>query len=407
VAEVVAPPADKQGKSFFAELLLGLKTRSLAAWIGTLVFCAIELAACLLFFEPRRLARLDPRLLMETPNDEDVELSFRLLRLRTRTLDKIQVGYLGASQMARAIIDLNHPDKLGRYLSERSGVPVEFDMLASAGQRFEDALAITDQFPPTFRGVLVMGVNDYKDDYRITDQIRVRHRLARILVVDAPSVLPFWKQEGYVPKRTGVFFWDHLDFFAARRIAALRLSRVGPSRAVLLDEKEIEPNSARRGPDNPDRAPPHLPDRTAPILAKSRRVMVTLLGNMRRRGVPVVFVENPEPPIRTARNLPRVERFHREFAAFAARYGCPYWDFNPELALTEKDFPDEEHLGSFKGRRAFQKRLVDELGAFIRDRFAAGAAPSGPLDPGDLHDADGDERNDAGPGDDAPDEDEE
>ena len=404
----MAPAADKKegaAPTPFGEFLLGLKTRSLFAWIGTLVFCAAELLACFLFFEPRRLVRLDPRLLMETPNDEYVELSMQLLRMRTRRLDEIQVGYIGASQMARAIIDLNHPDNLGRYLTERAGVPVEFDMLASAGQRFEDALAITDQFPPSFRGVLVMGVNDYKDDYRAKDQVRMRHHLDRILVIDAPSLLPFWKAQGYVPKRTGLFFWDHLEFFAARRIAALRLSRVGPSRAVMLDQKEIEPNSARRGPDNPDHAPAHLPDRTAPILTKSRKVMLTLLRNMRRRGVPVVFVENPEPPIRTARNLPRVERFHREFSAFAEKYGCPYWDFNPELAFTERDFPDEEHLGSFRGRRAFQKRLVDELGAFIREHFGEGAAPSEPSTAGDLDDPSGDER-DAAPDDDA-DEDEE
>ncbi len=348
----------------------------------------------------------DPHLLMETANDEYVELSMQLLRMRARRLDKLQVGYLGASQMARALIDLNHPDNISRYLSERATVPVEFDMLASAGQRFEDALAITDQFPPSFRGVLVMGVNDFKDDYRAKDQARMRHHLDRILVIDAPSLLPFWKEQGYTPKQTGVFFWDHLEFFAARRIAALRLSRVGPSRAENLDKKEAEPNSARRGPENPDRAPLHLPDRTAPILTRSRKVMLTLLRNMRQRGVPVVFVENPEPPIRTARNLPRVERFHREFAAFAEKFGCLYWDFNPDLAFTERDFPDEEHLGSFRARRAFQKRLVDELGAFLRDRFGDGAAPSGPSGSG-LDDPGSDRPGDAEPADEAPDEDEE
>ena len=105
----MAPPADKnegaRPKTAFDEFLLGLKTRSLVAWIGTLVFCAAELLACFLFFEPRRLLGVDPHLLMETANDEYVDLSIRLLRMRTRRLDKLQVGYLGASQMARALID--------------------------------------------------------------------------------------------------------------------------------------------------------------------------------------------------------------------------------------------------------------------------------------------------------------
>jgi hypothetical protein len=376
----------------FDEFRLGVQTRSLAALFGSLIFCALELVACVLFLTPRRIVHLDPRFLMETPNDEYVELSVQLLRMRTRQLDKIQVGYIGASQAARAIIDLNHPDHLSRLLGERAGVPVEFNMLASASQRYEDALTITDQFPPSFRGVLVMGVNDYKDDYRLKDELQIRHRLDRILVIDAPSVVPFLKDEGYTPRQSGVFFWDHLEFFAARRIAALRLAKVGPGRNLLLDQHEAEPASARRNPDNPDRAPARLPDRTAPILAQSRAVMITLLRNMERRGVPIVFIENPEQPIRTRKNLPRVERFHREFAAFAKGHDCPYWDFNPELHFTEADFPDEEHLGSFRGRRAFQKMLVERLGDFIRESFGDGAPPRGPSEAG---------------GDDAPDEAEE
>ena len=84
----------------------------------------------------------------------------------------------------------------------------------------------------------------------------------------------------------------------------------------------------------------------------------------------------------------------------------PVLDFNPELAFTERDFPDEEHLGSFRARRAFQKRLVDELGAFLRDRFGDGAAPSGPSGSG-LDDPGSDRPGDAEPEDEAPDEDEE
>jgi hypothetical protein len=359
---------DANGSSFIRDLSLGLRTRSLGALFGALAFCALEIVACVIFFEPRRFIRLDPRLLMEGPNDEYVDLSVRLLRLRSRKLDKLQVGYLGASQAARALFDLNHPDNLSRYLSERVGAPVEFDMFASAGQRFEDALAITDQFPPSFRGVFVMGVNDYKDDQRKREPGDIKHQLDRIVVVDAPSLAPFWKEDGFEPRHTGVFFWDHLDFFAARRIAALRLSKVGPSRSMRLDEKEAEPNSElRQAGDDRDRAPAKMPDKSAPILTKSRELMLVLIGNMKRRGVRVVFVQNPEAPIRTRRNLPRVERFHREFAEFAQEQGVEYWDFNPELQLTERDFPDEEHLGSFKGRRAFQKMLVDKLGALLRD----------------------------------------
>ena len=61
--------------------------------------------------------------------------------------------------------------------------------------KFEDALAISDQFPPSFHGIFVMGVNDYKDDYREKVPGEIRHQLDRILLVDAPSLAPFWKEE--------------------------------------------------------------------------------------------------------------------------------------------------------------------------------------------------------------------
>ncbi len=263
----MAPAADKneaaRPKTAFGEFLLGLKTRSLLAWIGTLVFCAAELLACFLFFEPRRLVRLDPRLLMETPNDEYVELSMQLLRMRTRRLDELHVGYLGASQMARALIDQNHPDNLSRYLSERAGAPVEFDMLASAGQRFEDALAITDQFPPSFRGVLVMGVNDYKDDYRAKDQVRMRHHLDRILVIDAPSLLPFLKDQGLRaeahwrlllgPPRLLLGTADRGASALARRPVARRAPRQERARAQQRQEKSGRRRSRARASSRRDR----------------------------------------------------------------------------------------------------------------------------------------------------------
>ncbi len=48
----------------------GLFDTTPVSWIGAIVFCLLEFAACCVFVVPRRLAKLDQRYLMESPGDE-------------------------------------------------------------------------------------------------------------------------------------------------------------------------------------------------------------------------------------------------------------------------------------------------------------------------------------------------
>src|SRR5690349_5538548 len=99
--------------------------------------------------------------LMETSEDEYMQLSIRLNAMRLDRSDLIQVAYVGASQATRGLDDLE-PAVLSRQLSKAAGFPAKFHLFSANDQRFEESLLISDQLPDNYRGVFVMVVADYK-----------------------------------------------------------------------------------------------------------------------------------------------------------------------------------------------------------------------------------------------------
>ncbi len=376
---------------WFLDLWAGLTAGTTASWIGAVVFCALEFVAAAVVFQPRRLVKFNPHYLMQDRGDEYCLLSWRLMKMRYSTLERLQVVYMGASQATRSLHTID-PAILSAEVSEAAGMDIDFNVFSSNNQRFEEALEITDQFPASYRGVVVMIVNDYKDDYKGKggrDPVAQKRLRRRIATVGVPSLQGIWAASGYKPLKTGNFFLDHLDFFAARRGAAMRLTppKGLPGQGSFNHEK-LEEALDRLGKqheeiDNGDDQLWKKLDARAPLLTKSRRVTTRLLSNMNRRGVTVVFVANPELPSRDRVYAERVERFHAQIDELAASYGGVYWDFNPDLGLEDSDFQDMIHLGNDEARRRFQTLLMDHLGELFRERFdpagGAGGASAGGL----------------------------
>ena len=243
---------------------------------------------------------------------------------------------------------------LGREVSRAAGMPVTFNLLSADTERFEESLAITDQLPASFSGVLVQFVSDSKDDYaRAERRIQTRGRVA---VIDAPSLESFYAEEGYVPPHTGLFFYDNLGFFAARRIAAFR-----PVTAEDWPEAPPPPDywtrryrqamkrlreKGRRAADEDDEELVERLHGQAPFFTSSGRVIGKLVANMRARGVPMVFVEPPENPLRARVFAERLARYRSDMAAFAKDNDAEFWNFNDELHLVASDFYDELHVDS-------------------------------------------------------------
>jgi hypothetical protein len=364
-----------RSSSFVEELAGGLFDTTPASFLGAVLLCVVELAACCVMFQPARLVRLDAGYLMESRHDNFPLLSKRLLALRLGLGPPgLHVAYLGGSQSTRTLAHVD-PEVLGREVGRAAGRPVTFDLLSADTEHFEESLAITDQFPPSFRGVLVQFVSESKNDYAHADR-RAQDR-NRIAVIDAPSITSFYAEEGYAQPHTGIFFLDNLGFFAARRVAAFR-----PMPAEVWPDAPPPPDyaiqryraSVRRLRDkarhvDDDEALRERIHGRAPFFTSSKRVIAQLVANMRARGVVMVFVEPPENPLRAELYAERIARYRRDMAAFARENDAEFWNLNDELDLVPEDFYDEFHVESEEVQEKVEGLVVDHLGALIRSRF--------------------------------------
>lgn len=377
----ISPPvharAPESSLSFLREFWAGATGGTTFSWVGAAIVAFLELVTCAVVFKPRMLMKMDVHYLMESRADEDILLTQTLLRLRYAKLTGLHVAYLGPSEATRALTTRDS-EKLSARLSRTAGMHVTFHALSTNNQRFEDALVITDQLPSSFKGCVVLMVNDFKDDFRGAwhKPVNLKSARERIASIASPTVAPIWSATGYHPLHTGNFFLDHLSFFAARRVAAVRFSPViGNPGMGGIDQDKLEQGIEKFAEqakaiseDGPNKAKTALEGR-APLLTKSRKILVRLLVSMSGRGIPLIFVEQPDFPSRNRVFGPRIERFHEELAELGEQYGAEVWDFNDELDLQDSDFQDTVHLGTFRARLKYETAFFKHLGAFMRERF--------------------------------------
>ncbi|HEY4116763.1 MAG TPA: SGNH/GDSL hydrolase family protein [Byssovorax sp.] len=362
----------------FVEFWAGLVTATTASWVAAACMCALELAACCIYFNTRRLAQLDPRWLMQSAHDEYLPLSLNLLRLRQSKLEGVHVAYFGASQATRALFDTDD-GKLSDVLTAEAGIPAHFHSLSANNERYEDILGATDQLPPSFRGIVVAMVTDTHDDY---GRYKTAEALARarehIAFASAPSLQPIWNLSNYHPRNTGIFFLDHLGFFAARREVGARL---GPIARVLRSQGQIDWDKRQKGEQEleeerdlldepgPNRAKRRAQMR-APLLWRSARVLDALIDNMSARGIELVILDAPILPLRAEVYEQRITRYHHDLEQLAQTRGIRFWDFDDQLDLRDADFQDKVHLATPMKRRKFETLLMRNLGAVIREDFS-------------------------------------
>jgi hypothetical protein len=370
---------------FLGQVWDGFVGRSLSSCVGAIAFALIEIACCCWFFAPPRLAELSPGVLMQDAGDEYCLLSFRLMHYRRVDFRGLQVAYLGASTATRSLLD-HDPVALSRAVSRAAQRPVRFGLWSSNGQRYEDALVVLDQLPAHFQGAFVLVVNDYKDDDRQLGGAGQRF-YERILAESASSRDELWREEGHAPHGTGVFFLDHLDFFAARRTAALRFG-AAPRAPRRLEPPVDEAERLRRmreqlraGWGRPPRrtgapAADDRNEREPPVLGKNRRVIDKLVDKLTERGIIPVFVEAPLNPKRAPYSSRRLAQYYGDMARYAAERGVLYWNWNGALALSPEDFGDAIHLESPAARAEYQKLLTENLAEAMKRRFGARPGPS-------------------------------
>ncbi|HVY47110.1 MAG TPA: hypothetical protein VHB21_14580 [Minicystis sp.] len=377
---------DGRRASVWTSFWRGLFHPSLASCVGAPLFVLFELAVFCLLVTPAHLAHIDAKIIMESPRDDYARITINALRLRYLTPKGLNVAYIGASSARQALLNSESPGLIEDYLTAQVGEHVTFHFLCADAETLEEAIVMTDQLPPDYRGVAVVVISDYRDEdrerfFREHDRMfRAGSRLALYSPEDERLAPELGEAK---PRHTGIYFLDFFPFFAVRRVVGARLYRSLPK----------PPGDGAPGPMNPAQqaafarhmqlawervkkdydARPKLA-----ILNKDLPILEALVGAWKRRGVTGILLEAPDNPRYDALKGGMREVYRREMPVFAQRLGVEYWDLNPEVELRPSDFADHVHLLDRGARFKFQAAFVRRLGAFMRDRFEAQRAGGRP-----------------------------
>jgi hypothetical protein len=371
--------------SFYA----GLTDTTIASFVGMVAFCLLEIALLCVLVTPPRLARLDPRVLMDNPRDDYAKLTIDALRLKYGHDPGLSVVYMGPSTARLGLLHSEAPKLIQDYLTAETGEPVTFHELCSDAQTLEDALVLSDQVPKGFRGIVILVVSDTRDDER-NKEIRVHdtqlHAEAREALL-SPTDDAYARQQGeVVGGRTGVFFLDNIKFFAIRRATFARIDKSGMRPAIEQQKKPETPREqalwARRMEagwrfverDFQKREP-------LAILNRYKSLLEMLAASWHARGIQGVLLEAPvNPRYDMLKGENAREEYRHEMTEFADKIGVPYWDFADELQLDWRDFADHIHLNDRAARFRYQAAVLRRSALLLRTMSRHVPANAEPLD---------------------------
>jgi hypothetical protein len=356
VAVAKVDSAVRGSRSIPRELWIGLTTPTIGGWLGSLCFAVAEFWFLCLFLSPKTLAEIEPRYLMESSRDDYARVSLALARLHASSSKSPQVVYTGSSQAKWALTSWRD-DLLSRDLSRRAGFKVDFHDCTSDLQHYEDTLFVIDQLPQTFRGLVVVAIDDHRDSR--ADVRRFKHE--RWIGDSAPDYEEAQGVRGVPHDHTGIFFLDHLGFFASRRIAAVRIGfpfdNPYPNQLGFRDgdrEKKKMKRDLKVRLATKWRGPP-------PALTNAAPLLVAITDRLQARGIPVVFFDPPRNPLRLEVEAERVDAYDTEIPLVIEGLGAEYWQFDQELDLQPDDFSDAVHVKSEAARKKFQGTLFDRI----------------------------------------------
>ncbi|HVY47109.1 MAG TPA: hypothetical protein VHB21_14575 [Minicystis sp.] len=364
-----AAPEAASAESGFAALWDGLSNPSAASMFGALAFAAVEILACTFGLTPRRVAALSPYTLMKSEADDYARVTVLALRLKLERPGALSVVYLGPSSAHRALLDSWDPRPIERALTAKIGEPVHFYSLYCAGQTLEESLLLVHQIPRGFRGVVTLVVYDDKDDVRakslaLADNPRLEERLA----LDPPDDEPRRAFDGRLLPRTGNYFYDHLQFFGARREIFLHVAP--PWRPSPRGGPKYR-HPPRRGSEEAVYA--RYADHPMPLMNRHLPVLTKIIADVHALGVPMVLVEAPaNPRFEALKGAARGDYLAR-VARYAEDEHVAYWDLNPEVHLRRDDFEDAVHLATISSRLRFEHAYIDHLVPVLRSLARPGA----------------------------------
>ena len=349
----------------------GLAEPSFASWVGALLLCFAEFAACVVAFSEPRFARMPPEYLIEeTAEDEYMQLSIRLNAMRLDRSELVQVAYVGASQATRGLDNLN-PAVLSRQLSRRPASPPSSTSSARTTSASRSRSSSATSSPTT-----TAASSSWSSPTTRTTSGRRTCRSSTSSGSASRSTTPRPCGSSGASRATRSRADGRLLPRPPRllrgppRLGAAPIEGVEAQRQGRLHEEAGPPRAGPRAHRRADAA--HQGIRREAAADVEERAVATctrITENMSKRNVPVVFIENCQHPYRRELRPEYIAAWEEQMRAFSADHGAAYWNFNPDLDLTEDDFFDSVHVGSKTARQRYQKMLMDRLGELLRDQF--------------------------------------
>ncbi len=284
------------------------------------------------------------------------------LRLRSSKERPPTVILIGASGFRRA---LTRPEDVAARLSARVGRQIEVVDLTVGGMTVWEAASLMDCVPSGFHGVVVISFGPTMLSYSPEDLAKRAGKIRFGLDTEAHD--EELRRAGFEPpRRTGIYFIDHLDFLLAHRATwphllrkpSTRLGRINPWRPVRHGARSDRHRARIRA---------RLDDYEVtrePCLATLGRAF----DRLRERGVEeIVYVTPPRNPAHEGTTYPIhiLEDLVPRVRGFGEEHDLTLLVPGPETTLRAEDFFDECHLQDLEAVKRYTSLFVERLAPSI------------------------------------------
>jgi hypothetical protein len=343
-------------------LARGLRNRSPLIVLAALLLAVAALAGLQWFVASGAFTVIPERLMLRIPNDDYVNVSYRVAELK-RTPPTSPVVYLFGGSGAMETI--RSENTLARAISTDSGALVRVVSLAAHAQSMGETLALVDNLPRG-RGLLAIGLSPNRMiDGPAADATQLSGSPLALTSPHLAAVLAGRTSlKKHLPGQLGGVFDFVLSYLNQRvftsspHLALITYSGHyfgdGPVAALSAKTKGQAIELARERP------------QYAANVAYNLAVLAEVVRLGRAKGYTVTFFQQP---LGLEANGPGwqsyVAAYRRDIADVARTYGVPDIDVQPHAGLHEDDFADLFHLVN-SGRDKWTPPFARDLAGVLR-----------------------------------------
>ena len=322
-------------------LARGLRSRSLTIIVAALLLTVATLAGLNWFVSSGAFTVVPERLMLRIPNDDYVNVSYRIAELK-RTPPSTPVVYLfggsGTMEMIRS------QAVLGGAISADTGAAVQVVSLAAHSQSMGETLALIDNLPPG-RGLLAIGLSPNR--LITAPAADVRQLSGSPLALTSPHLAAELAGRTSLTERLPGLLAGFFDFAAS--YIGQRLVTRSPDLLPITyvdhyyTDGPVASLSAKRSGSATELAR-ERPQYAANV-AYNLSVLAEAVRLGREKGYAVTFFEQPLAPEASGPAWDAyLATYHTDVAGVTRALGVPDIDVQPQAELRSSDFADLFHL---------------------------------------------------------------